>query len=63
MKLFSQVVRTVVNTALVPVAIARDAITLGGTLTGDNVDYRVEDTHTAKALDRVKREASEDSEE
>ncbi len=62
MKLFGQLIRTVVNTALVPVAVARDVVTLGGVLTGDNDDGRVEDTHTAEAIQRLKDEAGEDDE-
>ena len=54
MKLFGQIVRTVVNTALLPVALAKDVITLGGVLTED------EKSAIRQALERLKDEASED---
>ena len=58
-KLFGQLVRTVVNVALVPVAVVRDVVTLGGTLTGDNNGH-AKDTATAQALQRIKDEAADD---
>jgi hypothetical protein len=49
MKLFGQLVRTAVNIATLPVDVARDL-----------VDPTVDDkSHTAKALERLKREAEE----
>ena len=54
MKLFGQIVRTVVNTALVPVAVAKDVMTLGGVATGNGESY------TAEQLRRLKEEAQED---
>ena len=56
MKLFGQVVRTVVNTALLPVAAAKDVLTLGGIITD-------EPPATVTAIERLKREAAEDPNE
>lgn len=53
MKLFGQIVRSVVNTALLPVAVVKDIVTLGGALTDDDSAIRV-------ALERLKDEASEE---
>ncbi|MGH2359706.1 MAG: hypothetical protein ACRDGM_04075 [bacterium] len=58
MKLFGQLVRTVVNVATLPVAVVKDALTMGGTLTEQNPDYRAGDTYTAEALQRLKDEAT-----
>lgn len=33
MSLFGKIVKTVVNTAVLPIAVTKDAITLGGTIT------------------------------
>ncbi len=52
MKLFGQIVRTVVNVALLPVAVVKDAVTLGGVV----LDER---PATIKAIERLKDEASE----
>jgi hypothetical protein len=60
MKLFGQVVRTLVNVAVLPVEVARDALTGGGGLVGDNEDLRLRDTYTAKRLRKLKDEAQED---
>ena len=57
MKLFGQLVRTVINTALVPVAAAKDVLTLGGMVLGDEPHCE-----TLEALQRLKDEASEDDE-
>lgn len=54
MKLFGQLVRTVVNVALLPVAAAKDVVTLGGILTDDD------ESATRQALERLKDEAAED---
>lgn len=54
MKIFGQIVRTVVNTALLPVAVAKDVCTLGGVITEQRKPY------TAKAIEKLKDEASED---
>ena len=53
MKLFGQIVRTVVNTALLPVAAAKDIVTAGGLLTD-------EESALKEAIERLKDEASED---
>lgn len=54
MKLFGQVVRTVVNTALIPVAVAKDVLTLGGVATGEPAPY------TVQQIEKLKDEARED---
>lgn len=54
MKLFGQIVRTAVNTALLPVAVTKDVLTLGGTLTDKRESY------TREQIDRLKDEAQED---
>lgn len=53
MKIFGQIVRTVVNTALLPVAVVKDVFTLGGVATGEDKPY------TAQAIEKIKDEASE----
>ena len=53
MKLFGQIIRTVVNVALVPVAVARDVITLGGVADENGRP------HTVDALEKLKDEATE----
>lgn len=53
MKLFGQLVRTVVNTIVLPVAVVKDIVTLGGVLTD-------EDSAIREALERLKEEAGED---
>lgn len=55
MKLFGQLVRTAVNVVLVPVAVAKDVVTLGGMVLGDEPHCE-----TLEALERLKDEASED---
>lgn len=50
MKLFGQIVRTVVNVALLPVAVAKDVMTMGAV--GEP------QTFTAEAIERIKEEAS-----
>ena len=57
MKLFGQLIRTVVNVATLPVAVAQDALTLGGTITEQDKPY------TVQALEQLKREAQEDPED
>ena len=52
MKWFGQIVRTIVNVTLVPVAVVQDIFTIGGATT-DRSSYVVE------ALQRLKDEASE----
>lgn len=51
MKLFGQIVRTVVNAALLPVAVAKDVVTIGGIL----IDRP---SATKEAIERLKDEAS-----
>ena len=51
MSLFGSIVRTAVNTALLPVAVAKDIVTLGGAATGEEKPY------TAQQLEKLKREA------
>jgi hypothetical protein len=58
MKLFGQIIRTAVNVATLPVAVVKDIVTLGGTLTGDN-DWSLDETFTAKKVDQIKEEAKE----
>lgn len=53
MKLFGQIIRTAVNVTLLPVAIAKDILTLGGVA----LDER---SATIKAIERLKEEASEE---
>lgn len=59
MKLFGQIIRTVVNVATFPVAVVKDVVTLGGTLTGDN-NWSLDETFTAKKIQELKDEAKEE---
>jgi hypothetical protein len=59
MKLFTQIVKTAVNIVTLPVAVVKDVVTLGGTLTGDNPDHALGETHLAKKLDEIKKDAEE----
>lgn len=52
MKILGQVIRTIVNTALLPVAVAKDMVTLGGIITD-------EPSATKQAIERLKDEAGE----
>lgn len=54
MKIFGQVIRTVVNGVTLPVAVVQDAVTLGGIATEQRKPY------TLQALQQLKREAEED---
>lgn len=54
MKLFGQLVRTAVNLAAVPVAVAKDLVMLGGTCLGKDK------SSTSEALDKLKEEAREE---
>lgn len=54
MKLFGQIIRTVVNTALLPVAVVKDVVTLGGVV-NDADDFAI-----VEALRRLKEEAEEE---
>lgn len=57
MGLFGQLVRTAVNTALLPVAIAKDAVTLGD-------DYMFNGkTATQKQIEKLKREAEDEDDD
>ena len=53
MKLFGQIVRTIVNVAVLPVAVVKDVVTLGGVATENGEPYVVE------ALKKLKDEAGE----
>lgn len=59
MKLFGQVVRTLVNTALVPVAVVKDVVTLGGTVSEQNPTGHGK-TYTREQLEKLAQEASEE---
>lgn len=52
MSLFGKIVRTIVNTAVLPVAVVKDVVTLGGCLT----DQR---SSIAKQLEKIKDEAED----
>jgi hypothetical protein len=54
MSFFGKLVRTAVNTALLPVAIAKDVATLGGVCTGELEPY------TVQQLEKIKEEAEDD---
>ena len=54
MKLFGQLVRTVVNVVTLPVAVAKDVFTLGGIATEKDQPYTVE------KLKQIKDEASDE---
>lgn len=54
MKFFGQLVRTVVNTVSLPVAVTKDIFTLGGVSTGRQESY------TKEAVEKLKEEAKED---
>lgn len=56
MKLFGQLVRTIVNTAMLPVEVAKDVLTLGGVCTKGELE-----PYTAERLKKLKEEAGEDS--
>ena len=51
MELFGQIVRTVVNVALLPVAVASDVLTLGGAATGT-------ESATVRAIRTIKEESA-----
>lgn len=53
MSLFGKVVRTVVNTALLPVAVVKDVGTLCGVATGQAKPY------TMQQLEQIKEEAED----
>jgi hypothetical protein len=53
MKLFGQIVRTLVNVAEIPVALTKDALTLGGVVTDQK------QTYTRQQVEKLKDEAKE----
>ncbi len=53
MKIFGQIVRTVVNVATLPVELTKDVFTLGGIATDQRKPY------TLQQLEKIKDEASE----
>jgi hypothetical protein len=55
MKLFGQLIRTAVNVAMLPVAVVKDVVTLGGVCTKGDIE-----PYTAEQLKRIKDEAKED---
>jgi len=59
MKLFGQIVRTVVNVAVLPVAVAKDVLTLGGVATGRNDKGHLRDTAVGRQLARIMDDAEE----
>ena len=54
MSFFGKVVRTVVNTATLPVAVAKDVITLGGVSTKGRFE-----SYTEEQLQKIKDEAED----
>lgn len=57
MGLFSAIVRTTVNVVLLPVAVAKDAFTLGGVCTGQQDEKGK--TYTQEQIDLLKKEAED----
>jgi hypothetical protein len=51
--LFGKIVRTSINTALLPVAMVKDVITLGGVVTEEPKPY------TLRQLEKIKEEAED----
>jgi len=54
MKLFGQIIRTVVNVVQLPVAVVKDVVTLGGVCTKGEFE-----PYTAEQLKKIKEEAEE----
>jgi len=54
MKLFGQVIRTLVNVVEIPVAVTKDVLTLGGTINEHGKTY------TREQIEKLKDEASDD---
>lgn len=52
MKLFGQVIRTIVNVAALPVEVVKDVVTLGNIASGDK-------SYTVQRLEKLKEEAEE----
>lgn len=55
MKLFAQLVRTVVNVAMLPVEVVKDVVTLGGVCTKGELE-----PYTAERLKKLADDAKED---
>ncbi len=53
MSLFGKLVRTTINLATLPVAVVKDAVTLGGVASEQDKPY------TIQKLDQIKREAED----
>jgi hypothetical protein len=53
MKLFGQIVRTLVNVVELPVEVIKDAVTLGGVVTEQDKSY------TRQQLEKIAEDASE----
>lgn len=53
MKLFGQIIRTAVNVATLPVAVARDVVTLAGAIDNDGKP------HTLQHIEKIKDESDE----
>lgn len=53
MKLFGQLVRTVVNVATLPIEVVKDVVTLGGVVTEQRKPY------TLQQLEKIKDEAGD----
>jgi hypothetical protein len=52
MKLFGQIVRTIVNVAALPVEVVKDVVTLGNIASGD-------EPYTLQRIEKLKEEAAE----
>jgi hypothetical protein len=55
MKLFGQLIRTAVNVATLPIAVAKDVVTLGGVATEQGKPY------TAQALAKLAEDSKEET--
>lgn len=53
MSLFGKIVKTVVNVVELPLAVVKDATTLGGVCTGED------QTYTRQQIEKIKEEADE----
>ena len=58
MGLFGALVGTLIETVTLPVAVVKDAFTMGGVMDGENDTYDCAGTYTAKKLEQIKDEAS-----
>lgn len=59
MSFFGALIRTTVNVALLPLAVLKDAVTMGGTLTNQNPNYRTDGTYLADQIEKIKEEADD----